>query len=362
MLRSLGAVQLDTISVLARSHELVAYSRLGPVGRDAVEGAYWGRPARAFEYRAHAMCVLPIEEWPWSAARRRKSARWTHSRRPHDEAVMRQVVDVLRERGPITTADIGGTRGSAPRPATVWWHWSPFKIAVERLLSIGAVACVERRGWRRVYDLAERVVPPELYRQDPSDDECVAHLVGRAAERLGVATLRELAEHFGGMDLQEARRGVDAAGLVPVRVRGWSEEAWATRRALADLAAGRVRGRHRTTLLSPFDSLLWHRARAERIFGFRYVFEAYVPALQRRHGYYVMPLLARGRLAGRVDPGRSGRTLVAKQVSVEPAALDDMATALVEAASWVGCDGVAIERVEPTKLRASLRAAIRALA
>jgi len=125
---------------------------------------------------------------------------------------------------------------------------------------------------------------------------------------------------------------------------------------------GACAGRHRTTLLSPFDSLLWHRARAERIFGFRYVFEAYVPAPKRRHGYYVMPLLARGRLAGRVDPGRSGRTLVAKQVSVEPTALDDMATALVEAASWVGCDGVAIERVEPTKLRASLRAAIRALA
>jgi len=361
MLRRVGAVQLDTISVLARSHELVAYARLGPVGRPAVEAAYWGRPARAFEGIAHAYCILPMELWPHLAARRRLSARRVHPRRPPEQRAMREVLAALKSRGPLTATDLGGSRSKAPRPENVWWHWSAEKIALERLLAIGEIVCVERQAWRRVYDLAERVVPARLRAIHEDDPTCHATLVGLAADRLGVGTLNDLRGYFGwmGVSFADARAAVERAKLVPVTVRGWDAEAWASRKALRALAAG-IRGAHRTTLISPFDSLIWDRPRTARIFGYAHKFEAYVPAPDRVHGYFVMPVLASGKLVGRVDPGRTGTTLVAKRVSGEAAAATQVARALVEAARWVGCDDVAVAEAQPAPFKAALRAALKA--
>jgi uncharacterized protein YcaQ len=351
MLRRLGAVQLDTISVLARSHELVAYSRLGAVGRDAVEGAYWGRPPRAFEYWAHAACILPLEEWPWFEARRRRNRARREQRPRSTEATRGEVLARLADLGPVTTADLGGAKNGAG----VWWDWSPLKRAVEELLAGGEVVCVERRGWRRVYELTDRVVPEELRIRAPVDDvECAAHLAGLAAERIGVGTLADLADYFR-LPPADARAGVEAAGLTPVAVEGWPQPAWAPPSALA---APPPPARFRPVLLSPFDSLLWDRRRAERTLGFVHRLEAYVPAALRQHGYFVMPLLAGGRIRGRVDVARRGRTLVARRVSVEPAAVRAMARALVEAAGWVGCDAVGVEEVLPAGLAAPLRAEV----
>jgi len=360
MLRRVGAVQLDTISVLARSHELVAYARLGPVGRAAVDAAYWGRAARAFEALAHAMCILPIELWPHFAARRRRSATWVHPRRPPDERAMRAVLAELEARGPLTATDLGGSRSKAPRPDNVWWHWSAEKIALERLLAIGKVVCVDRRAWKRVYDLTERAVPARLREKDLDDATCHADLIGFAAERLGVGTLADLRGYFGGMSLPEAQAAVERAGLIPVQVEGGEDKAWASRRALKALSDGALGGRRRrTTLLSPFDSLIWDRPRTQRIFGFTHKFEAYVPAPDRIHGYFVMPVLAGGRIVGRVDPGRSGTTLVAKRVSGEASAAPQIARALIEAARWVGCDDVTVTEARPAPFRAALAAALK---
>jgi uncharacterized protein len=359
MLQRVGAVQLDTISVLARSHELVAYARVGPVGRAAIEETYWGRPARAFEALAHAMCILPIELWPHFAARRRRSARWVHPRRPPEDRAMREVLAELEARGPLTATDLGGSRSKAPRPENVWWHWSAEKIALERLLAIGTVVCVDRRAWKRVYDLTERAIPARLRARDEDDATCHAMLVGLAADRLGVGTLADLRGYFGGMSLPEARAAIDRARLVPVTVRGWDTETWASRKALRALEAG-IRGAHRTTVLSPFDSLIWDRPRTARIFEFAHKFEAYVAAPDRVHGYFVMPVLAGGKLVGRVDPGRSGTTLVAKRVSGEPAAAKQIARALVEAARWVGCDDVTVTEARPAPFKAALRTALTA--
>ena len=361
MLRRVGAVQLDTISVLARSHELVAYARLGPVGRAAVEDAYWGRPARAFEGIAHAYCILPMELWPHLAARRRLSARRVHPRRPPEKRAMREVLAALKSRGPLTATDLGGSRSKAPRPENVWWHWSAEKIALERLMAIGEIVCVERQAWRRVYDLAERVVPARLRAIHEDDATCHATLVGLAADRLGVGTLNDLRGYFGwmGVSLRDARAAIDQAKLVPVTVRGWDGEAWASRKALRALAAG-IRGSHRTTLISPFDSLIWDRPRTARIFEYAHKFEAYVPAPDRVHGYFVMPVLAGGKLVGRVDPGRTGTTLVAKRVSGDVAAATQIARALVEAARWVGCDDVAVAEARPAPFKAALGRALKA--
>jgi uncharacterized protein YcaQ len=348
MLRALGAVQLDTISVLARSHELVAYARLGPVGRDKVEAAYWG--GGAFEYWSHAASILPLTEWPWFEFRRRRFR--ARGRRWHD--VHLAAIDAVRERlradGPLTTKELGGAKASSE-----WWDWSEAKIAVEWLLDVGEVACVERRGWRRVYDLAERAIPPELLREEPTDAACLERLVGHAGRALGVATRSDLADYHR-LLLDQVDSALEGSGLVPVTVERWDAPAWADPAALATP----VRGRHRATLLSPFDSLIWDRKRTPRVFGFEHRIEAYTPAPKRVHGYYAMPLLAGGRLVGRVDPKREGRTLHAKQVSLDPRAVEPMASALREAAEWVGCDAVAVGEVAPREAAPALRAAVNA--
>jgi len=362
VLRRVGAVQLDTISVLARSHELIAYARLGALPRDRIERAYWNpaRPA-AFEYWAHAACVLPIGEWPYYAFRRRwfraRGMRW-HEVSPR---VCGQVLAQVRADGPMTATQLGGAKRGGP-----WWDWSEVKVAAEWLLDIGELACVRRAGWRRVYDLPERVVPADLLRLELAGEECVSHLVGVAARALGVATHADLTDYHrlqrvlpGGsarnVALDDAAR---AAGLTPVTVPGARGEvaAWADPAALAS-AAGARRERHRVTLLSPFDSLIWDRKRTLRLFGFEHSLEAYVPKAKRVHGYFVMPLLAGGRLAGRVDPVRRGSALVARRVFLDrPSAAKPMARALREAAGWVGCDQVEIEQVTPEDSTKQLRA------
>ncbi|MFJ5076197.1 winged helix-turn-helix domain-containing protein [Streptomyces sp. NPDC088553] len=348
VLRGLGQVQLDTISVLARSHELIPYARLGAVGRTTVEDAYW-TGSHAFEYWSHAACVLPVEEWPHFAFRRRAYRDRPHWGHELSAGAYDKVIDQLRAEGPRTATELGGAKNKGE-----WWDWSDAKIAVERALMYGEVVVVERRGWKRVYDLAERAIPQALLHDDLDDTECVRRLVRQAGEALGVGTRADIADYHR-LKGEQFDAVVEAAGLVPVTVAGWGKPAWADPAALAS----EPRGRHRTTLLSPFDSLIWERARTERIFGFTHRLEAYVPKQKRIHGYFAMPVLAGGRLVGRVDPAREGGTLVARQVTLDgPKAVPAVARALREAAEWVGCDAVRVERVDSPGLAKDLVAAV----
>jgi uncharacterized protein YcaQ len=344
VLRHLGAVQLDTISVLARSHELVPYARLGAVGRKTVESAYW-HDTHAFEYWSHAACILPVEEWPHFAFRRRAYRHRPHWNHELPDGAYDQVIKQLRAEGPLTSTELGGAKRTSE-----WWDWSGTKIAVERALMYGEVVCVRRRGWKRVYDLAERAIPDTLLHDELDDTECLRRLVRLAGESLGVGTRADIADYHR-LKAEQVDAVIADSGLVPVEVEGWGRPAWADPAALATPP----RGRHRTTLLSPFDSLIWERARTERIFGFTHRLEAYVPKPKRVYGYFAMPVLAGGRLVGRVDPAREGRTLVAKQVTVdELKAVPAVAQALVEAASWVDCTDVRVERVAAPELREPL--------
>jgi len=365
MLHQVSAVQLDTISVLARSHELVAYARLGPVGRKTVEQTYWGEPALTFEYLGHAGCIFPLEMWPYFAFRRRamqrrlgeqlsgtggaSASRWRSVAVTFDEVRAR-----LRE-GPVTASELGGARGDAG----IWWNWSAAKTGIELLYRLGEVVCTTRKSWKRIYDLPERALPPDLLQRELSDEECFVYLVRRAAQALGVGTKRDIAAYFGLTTTwlgspQNARRlldtAIEACGLIPVRVEGWKEMAFLDPEVLGRDGAEE----HRTTLLSPFDSLIWRGPvppegeRSQRLFGFSLPFEPYVPRERRAHGYFSMALLVEGRLVGHVDPAREGRTLVARAVSLDDAsAVDALAAALREAAAWVGCDAIRVERVEP---------------
>ena len=374
VLQHLGAVQLDTISVLARSHELVAYARLGAVRRQAIEDAYWSGKS-AFEYWSHAACILPMETWPLFAFRRRSYVR--RGIRWHE--VPKRAVTAVRKRlaaeGPLTTKEIGGAKRSGE-----WWDWSEAKVAVEFLLDTGEVACTRRQGWRRVYDLTERVVPTSV-RDDPShvesdgifgpsDDVCIASLVARAATTVGVGTVGDIADVHR-LPKATVHRHAPDAGLVQVQVAGWGQAAWATPEALSWLSTkGRIQ--HRTTMLSPFDSLIWHRERTERVFGMSHRLEAYTPAAKRVHGYFAMPVLHRGALVARVDPRREASdrpgesTLVAERVTFEvdargavpSSAIAGTAQALGEAATWVGASSIRVGHTIPASAGPELARAI----
>ncbi len=369
----LGAVQLDTISVLARSHELVAYARLGAIAARQDRASVLAS-ARSQRFRVLGSCGLraadrgvallrvppPLASWP-------RGKRW-HDNHP---GVAAEVLASLRSEGPLTATELGGAKNGG-----AWWDWSETKIAVEWLLDTGEVICARRTGWRRVYDLPERVLPSELLGTRYTDAECLIHLTGVTARALGVVTKADLSDYqrvtnFGsgrnsaGLSADDA---ASAAELIPVEIDQGSRapvRAWADPDAVASFTAAdgkRQRaGRHRVTLLSPFDSLIWDRKRTLRAFAFEHSLEAYVPREKRVHGYFTMPLLAGGRLVGRVDPGREGRTLVARQLTLDtPRAAEPMARALAEAASWVGCDSVALGRVSPATLESRLRSALTA--
>lgn len=389
-LRQLGAVQLDTVSVLARSHELVQYARLGAVGREAVETAYWGggrgtehpTAATSFEYWSHAASILPVEEWPLFAFRRRAYKRRGFHWHKEPTTAIATVRAALASEGPLTTAELGGaTKGGE------WWDWSDSKVAVEWLLFLGEVVCVRRVGWRRVYDLADRAIPAELRTpipgwiddegiDGPDDDECLRQLLLRSVRVMGVGTLGDVLDvhRLGSRELPRARLAALLEQLVEqgavrfVDVEGWVSPAYADAAALDALAGGDTPRRSRTTLLSPFDSLVWHRGRTSRLFDFDYTMELYVPQDQRVHGYFTMPVLHGGRLVARVDPKRERDVLHARQVTFEtgrrgalPAAsVTGVARALHEAAAWVGSSAVVVDHVVPDSAGAALRSAVAA--
>jgi uncharacterized protein YcaQ len=241
------------------------------------------------------------------------------------------------------------------RPAlgegAAWWDWSETKIAAEWLLDTGELVCRQRKGFQRIYDLADRAIPAHLLEVDLDDEACYHLLIEAGAAALGVATAADLAAYHG-LARRTVERLLDKTDLVPVRVEGWGRPAFASAESLAVL--GR-RLRWRSTLVSPFDSLTWYRERTERLFGFRHRLEAYVPRSKRVHGYFSMPVLGGDKLVGLVDPGRVGRRLVAKHVSLETRdAAGHVAVALRDAAAWVDCDDVVIERVTPIERKEEL--------
>ena len=311
VLRSLGAVQLDAVNVLVRSHYLTVYSRLGAFSPSLLDDVVYRR-RHGFEYWGHAASILPVELQPalrWRMARRAEQPSWQRFRdrvereRPGYLAAL--TADVAA-RGPLAYTDLTDKAqrdraavGTSYADSTLlWYRWSDGKSALEGLFDAGELAAAERRGFERLYDLTARVLPaPVLSEPTPSLEDGQRELVRRAMAALGVATARDVADYFR-MPAVETRarlRELVALGeLTPVRVEGWTDPAW-----LAPVTVPRsVDAR---ALLSPFDNLLWERGRVERLFGFRHSFELYVPPAKREFGYFVLPFLLGDALVARAD-------------------------------------------------------------
>jgi uncharacterized protein YcaQ len=366
----MGALQIDTISVVARSPYLVLWTRLGDyelawLDELLAEGAL-------FEYWAHAACFIPIEDYPFYRHRMIGDAetsrdvhvrRWAAANRPRMQAMLEH----LRANGPVRSSDFERTDDRSG-----WWQWKDEKMVLEMLFTLGDVMIARRHNFQRVYDLRERVHPGWDDALLPAPDEARRALVLRAVRALGVTRAEWVPRYF---YLQRAAtmKAVSTlaaeGALHEVRVEGLEVPAfvhWEHLPLAQAAAAGRLEPSS-TTILSPFDPLTSDRDRARAMFGFDYTIECYTPAARRKYGYFTLPILHRGRLVGRLDPKAHRREGVFEVKSVHlEAGVDvtdelvaDLGAALRACAAWHRTPEVVVRATDPAKLARRLERAAR---
>lgn len=345
----LGVLQIDSVNALVRSHYLPAFSRLGHYQAEHLDELAWGRARRRrlFEYWGHEASLLPLELYPLLRWRMHRAAdgQGIYSQLAKFGVERRDVLDsvlqAVRERGALGA----GSLSSRTEKAGPWWDWSAEKTALEWLFAAGEVTVAGRRGFERLYDLPERVIPVEVLNYPDLDEaEAQRRLLLRSADALGVATEKDLRDYYRldvGDSKQRVAELVEAGELLPVTVQGWRQLAYCR-----DESRIPRRVRH-SALLSPFDSLIWERERTERLFGFRYRLEIYTPQAKRVYGYYVLPFLHHERLLARVDlrSERAAGRLAVHAVHLEEAVLSEEARqalgdSLRALAHWLGLDEV----------------------
>lgn len=320
------------------------FSRLGPYDRAALDRLAFRRRA-LFEYWSHEASLLPIEDFPLYRSRMQaedaahpRFREWVRK----TGTLVDDVLSEVRDRGPIGISEVSLREGrNSP-----WWGWPPAKSALEWLFIIGEVTTHSRRNFERIYDITERVIPTDVFGAPvPSRAEVRATLLARAAEHLGIGTAADLADYY---RLQHTRQDladlVTGGGLEPVRVEGWKQVAYVTP------GARPPRSVDARALVSPFDPLVWHRSRGERLFDFEYRIEIYVPAPKRIYGYYVLPFLLGDTIAARVDlkADRASGSLLVQAAHREDGAHLRVAGQLAEElrlmAEWLELDDVVVAK------------------
>jgi uncharacterized protein YcaQ len=384
-----GGVQMDSINVLDRAHYLTLWSRYGPYDRKWLDRAVYRRRL-LFEYWAHAACLVPTSTLPWWRRAmldyRVRHTGWANWLR-RNPRTLAQVKAAIASNGPMAGADFEGRR----RPgAGGWWSWRPVQHGLHYLWMTGALAIHSRRHFHKLYDLMERAIPAVADCEPVSPDEFARWHVERSLHAMGAATERDLAGYLTfPRSMHAARRAalramLEEGEVAEIVVEG-APGRWLAltrdRPALAR-AARRPLASPSTTLLSPFDSLLWYRDRVTRLFGFDYRIEVYTPGAKRVHGYYTLPILHAGHLIGRLDAKahRAEGRLEVRHVHFEPwfaaraspptgepplqldAGLDGVAETVGSLAAFVAGRDVTLGRVTPRRLRSPLAHRLRSTA
>lgn len=364
-IRRMGVLQIDTIHIVARSPYLVLWSRLGayePRWLDELlaEGAL-------FEYWSHAACFLPIEQFglhrPRMLAMRRPEGRWGGWAEAN-AAVIERVHEHVRAAGPVRSSDFARDGRGGP-----WWDWKPEKAALELLFEQGHLMIARRESFQRIYDLQERVLPGWADADLPTAEEVRRQHVLNSVRALGVAPARWVADYYriAKKGIAQLLDGLVAEGLLlRAGVAGWKDAAYIhpANRALAEGAAAGALTPTRTTLLSPFDPVVWDRARALELYDFHYRIEVYTPAARRTYGYFTLPILHRGRVVGRLDPKahRDKGVFEVKGLHLEPGVpitdelVDGLAAAIGDCATWHRTPQIDLVRSDPPELAEALRA------
>jgi len=345
-------LQIDSVNIVARAQYMPVYSRLGPYPRELLDKAATGtvrRRARVFEYWAHEASYVPVETQPFLRFRmgRARENAWPGIARVFDEnpGLVERVRDQIAALGPITARQLNP--GAITSKQNWGWNWNEVKVACEWLFYTGEITSAGRTtSFERRYDLPGRVLPAEILAiPTPPKDVAIRALLERSARAHGVATITDLRDYFR-LAVAETVDGVaelvEDGVLLPVKVETWTKPAY------LHVDARRPTRLSASALLSPFDPVIWERARAEALFDFSYRIEIYTPAHKRVHGYYVLPFLLGDRLVARVDlkADRVAGVLRVLAAHREPAAPAHTAEALAgelrRMAGWLGCDDVLV--------------------
>ena len=342
----LGVIQIDSVNVVARTHYLPPFARLGAYDPAILDQAVWGKRPEFFEYWGHMASFMPMRMQPlfrWRMAHYagREFVMGDEGQSPIKELAM-TILAEIRQRGPVTGGDFAEEKRVAG-----WWNWSAGKRALEWLFAAGEISTSTRVRFERHYDLTERVIPSDILNAPtPTPVDAIKALMMIGARAMGVATLADLKDYWRtppALSRQALAELVEDGALEPVSVQGWDRPAY------LDPAATFGRKSAPGALLSPFDNLIWFRERTERLFGARFRIEIYVPQEKRVHGYYVLPFLLGEAIAARVDlkADRQAGVLRVQASHLEPGS-DQAATAsalageLATLAGFLGLGGVAV--------------------
>lgn len=355
----LGYVQIDTISVIQRAHHHILKSRVPNYSPALINKMQFKRKT-IFEYWAHAAAYLPSDAYRFSLPLkdffRKGKDRWPKS----DQKLMKEVLQRVEQEGPLMARDFERSKAGS---GTGWWDWKPAKLALERLFFQGDLMIAERRGFQKVYDLPERILPASVSTLFPSDEEFAKYLIDDALRRFGIASVAEICYIRKGIKStvkQVVTELLESGELISIKVHRDNESIYYAPKWIMNRIPRIYKG---LKILSPFDPLVIQRKRLKNIFDFEYLLECYVPKPKRKFGYFTLPILYGPDLIGRMDAkaDRATNTLHIYRIELEKAVAferipeQQWRDEMVAFALFNGCQKIRVHTASPRPLRNLLK-------
>lgn len=300
IIEQLGYVQIDTISVVERSHKHILWTRF-PAYKEELLNTLIDKDKKVFEYWAHAAAFLPMRDYRFTLYRKRKFTHYNKSWgawSKKNKKVIQYVIDRIKDEGPLQSRDF-----EHPKKRGTWWDWKPTKHALEYLFHTGVLMVNARKNFQKVYDLAERILPADIISSELTDEEHSKHLIMSAIRANGIVTKNEITyqKFFSGAAYEKTLKHLaNEKQIVKIKVENIKEEYYSTLEEL-DRLNNENRVQDLIHILSPFDNLVIQRKRLKNLFNFDYVIECYVPAHKRKFGYFCLPVLYGNKFIGRID-------------------------------------------------------------
>ncbi|MBD3234596.1 MAG: winged helix-turn-helix domain-containing protein [candidate division Zixibacteria bacterium] len=363
LIERLGYVQIDTISVVERSHNHTIWTRCPDYTNEMLHELQ-ANDRRIFEYWGHAASYLPMSDYRYYLPRMRYASdpneKWEKQRMEKYGHLMRPVFEEIKKNGPMSSRDFEEKPG---RKRGGWWDWRPTKVALELLFWRGEIMVTERRNFQKVYDLTERVLPEWVDTTYPDDEELGRFLVKRALTSYGIAQEREIRDHLHTPNKELIHKTLSemlsSGEVITVEVKGFADCTYFTLPEIVTNLNELKRPAAKVHILSPFDNLIIQRDRINTLFGFDYALECYTPSDKRVYGYFTLPILWKDKLVGRLDPKaeRKSKTFAIRNLVFEPGFddydrfLQKFVRKLSELARFNSCGDIRIDRVSPKSVK-----------